>query len=238
MCLKPTSKPMSLYSTTQRSPATVSPSPERAMLSVSATSPVLKETRRKVNPRRVQFTHSQVVGTVTNRSDIPIAEHRDMWYFHHELEYFKNEVRTACQIIRDNGRSGGNTADSTIYNSTNFTMRGLEQRMCKNRQRNKVLSLWGTLKAQQRNRDPEFIAMISRKCSFSAAQLAYMEAARDYCEIYNPGEVDSLSKQIEAFASQAFPIKLKRKAPSPTSEQTDKDCMPNTNGRNVRIRIN
>jgi len=206
--------------------------------SVAATSPVLKETRRKLNPRRVQFSHVQVVGTITNRLDIPISEHRNAWYFHHELEYFKNEVRTACQTIRDDGLSSGNSVASTIYNSTNFTTRGLEQRMCKNRQRNKALSVWGTLKAQQRNRDPEFIAMIARKCSFSAAQLAYMEASRDYCEIYNPGQIESLSKQIEIFASQAFPIKLKRKTPDPTSEPTNTDFMPNTNGRNVRLRIN
>lgn len=232
MCLKPTSKPMSMYSTTQRSPATVSPSPEKAIHSLATAKPFLKQTKRTLNTRQVRFTHAEVVGTITDRSAIPIEDRQNIWYFAYELEYFKNEVRMACQNI------SGNSAASTIYNSTDFTIRGLEQRMCKNRQRNKALSIWGTLKAQQRNRDPDFIAMIARKCSFTAAQLAYMEAARDYCEIYNPGEMASLSAQIEAFSSQAFPIKLKRKSPSPTSAPTNGDCRANTNGRNVRIRIN
>jgi len=232
MCQKP--KLFSMQSTSQRSPATVSPSPEKAINSLAAPKPVLKETRRTLNTRRVQFSHAQVVGTVVERSAIPIEDYTNMWYFAHELESFKNDVRMACQTMRDSG----NSAASSIYNSDNFTTRGLEQRMCKNRQRNKALSVWGTLKAQQRNRDPEFIAMIARKCSFTAAQLAYMEAARDYCEVYNPGETASLSAQIEAFASQAFPIKLKRKSPSSDSSPTKGDCSANTNSRNVRIRIN
>ncbi len=237
MCQKP--KLISMYSTSQRSPATVSPSPEKAINNSLATpKPVLIETRRTLKPRRVQFSHAEVVGTVTERSAIPIEDYTNIWYFAHELESFKNDVRMACQTMRDDGIVSGNSAASTIYNSNNFTIRGLEQRMCKNRQRNKALSVWGTLKAQQRNRDPEFIAMIAKKCSFTAAQLAYMEAARDYCEIYNPGEIASLSKQIETFASQAFPIKLKRKSPSPDSSPTNGDCVANTNSRNVRIRIN
>lgn len=236
MCQKP--NVFSMHSTSQRSPATVSPSPERAVQSLPSSKPVLEETRRAINPRRVRFSHFEVVGTVAERSAIPIEDYRNIWYFAHELESFKNDVRMACQTMRDDGLTSGNSAASTIYNSDNFTTRGLEQRMCKNRQRNKALSVWGTLKAQQRNKDPEFIAMISRKCSFTAAQLAYMEAARDYCEIYNPGEIVSLSAQIETFASQAFPIKLKRKAPSPSSSPTNGDCSANTNSRNVRIRIN
>lgn len=236
MCQKP--KLISMYSTSQRSPATVSPSPEKAVPSPATSTSVLTETRRKLNPRRVRFSHAEVVGTVTERSAISVEDYTNIWYFAQELESFKNDVRMACQTMRDDGLASGNSAASIIYNSDNFTTRGLEQRMCKNRQRNKVLSIWGTLKAQQRNKDPEFIAMIARKCSFTAAQLAYMEAARDYCEIYNPGEIESLSAQIEAFASQAFPIKLKRKSPGSDSSPTNGESSANTNSRNVRIRIN
>lgn len=237
MCLKPTPKYISMQSTTQRSPAIVSPSPGKAIQSVPAAAPVLKETNTQLNRRRVQFSHAHIVGTITNRQDIPIEDHRNIWYFAHEMDLFKNEVRVACKTISEEGFTNGNSAASTIYNSTNFTTRGLEQRMCKNRQRNKALSVWGTLKAQQRNKDPEFIAMIAQKCSFPAVQLACLEAARDYCEVYKPGEIKSLSTQIETFASQAFPIKLKRKSPSPTSDSTNNDCMANTNSRNVKIRI-
>merc|ERR1712176_1688545 len=137
-----------------------------------------------------------------------------------ELDVFKSSVRSACQEIRDNGLPSSNTAASTIYNCARFPTRGLEQRICKNRQRNKALSIWGTLKAQQRSKDPEFIAMIARKCSFTSTQLAYMEACRDYCEIYNPEASASLTTQIEAFSSQSFPIKLKRKLNQSSSART------------------
>lgn len=235
MCLKSTtSKLMSIHSTTKpRSPATVSPSSGKAITSIAPSNPSQKMQRKEGQTRRVRFSHARVVGTVVDRSVIPVEHHRDIWYLASELEEFKNEIRPVCQQIRDNGFSNGNAAAYALYNTADFSTRGLEQRMCKNRQRNKALAVWGTLKAQQRNNNPEFIAMIARKCSYTAAQLAYMEAARDYCEIYNPGKIASLSAQIESFASQSFPIKLKRKSSDSDSSATD-----NSNGRNVRIRIN
>jgi len=177
------------------------------------------------------------VETIIELPAIPLEDHHNIWYLAHELQSFKIQVRTESQEIRDNGlpTSSTSAAATTIYNSAEFPTRGLEQRICKNRQRNKALAIWGTLKAQQRSNDPEFIAMIARKCNYTATTLAYMEAARDYCVIYNPDEVASLSAQIELFASQSFPIKLKRK--SPPSEANNNNNT-NTNGRNVRTRIN
>lgn len=236
MCLNP--KPtnfMSIHSASPRpSPAIVSPSSAKTITSIAPSTSIMKQERRKLTTRRVRFSHSEIVGTVVDRSEIPIEDYQNIWYFAHELESFKTEVRDACETIR------GNSAAPSIYNnSTEFPTRGLEQRMCKNRQRNKALGIWGTLKAQQRNKDPEFISMIARKCSFTAVQLAYMEAARDYCEIYNPSETAALSARIEEFAAQSFPIKLKRKSPDSSSTSSDRDCGANdANGRNVRIRIN
>jgi hypothetical protein len=268
MCPKPSScsnNCMTIHSiaSSPRSPATVSPSPDKDMITpIAASTPSLQEeqiqrqVRRHTN-RRVRFSNAQVVGTVIDRSFIPIEDHRNIWYCAHELDSFKTEIRNACQKLKlrknenENNRrlASGNTAAanseaSTIYNNNNefesFPTRGLEQRLCKNRQRNKALAIWGTLKAQQRNNDPEFIAMVARKCSYTAVQLAYMEAAKDYCEIYNPEAIPSLSAQIELFASHSFPIKLKRKAPSSPDNSSATSVATNsnsTNGRNVRIRI-
>jgi len=231
---------------------------------------IQRPVRQRRTNKRVRFSNAQVVGTVINRSSISIVDHRNMWYFAHELESFKSEIRNACQQLQlrrnenqnnnhTNRLASGNTAAassgaSTIYSSNNinidiniintefesFPTRGLEQRMCKNRQRDKALAIWGTLKAQQRNNDPEFIAMIARKCSYTASQLAYMEAAKDYCEIYNPEAIPSLSAEIELFSSHSFPINLKRKAPEDSSAASVATNISNnnTNGRNVRIRIN
>lgn len=233
MCIK-TTKPMTLQTSASRHPATVSPTTTKDLAAIASLSPVLKRNRM-----RVRFSNNDEVFRIeSQRSIVPVEDHHNIWYRAQELDVFKSSVRSACQEIRDNGLPSSNTAASTIYNSARFPTRGLEQRICKNRQRNKALSIWGTLKAQQRSKDPEFIAMIARKCSFTASQLAFMEAARDFCEIYNPREVDALSAQIELFASQSFPIKLKRKSTDSASVTSNGDCRHNSNGRNVRIRTN
>jgi len=234
MCLQTNSMPMTIHSTSPRSLASIYNSTTKdEILSIIPSSPVFGQEASQVQPRRVSFSNDEVVGAPTQSSIIQMQEqqHSSTWYLPHELQVFKAEVRFASQAIRDKQRLSGNTAASSVYNTVEYPTRGLEQRICKNRQRNKALAIWGTLKAQQRNNDPEFIAMIARKCSHTASQLAYMEAALDYCEIYNPQQVSSLSAQIEKFASQSFPIKLKRKAPESAPAT-------NTNGRNVRVRIN
>lgn len=225
--------PMSIQSTSPRSRSTLFNSPSKdGIISVIQTSPVFGQESSQTQPRRVSFLADEVVSSHSQSSAIVIEEQEQSstWYLPHELEHFKTEVRLASQAIREEERLSGNTATPSIYHTLERPMRGLEQRICKNRQKNKALAIWGTLKAQQRNNDPEFIAMIARKCSHTAKQLAFMEAARDYCEVYNPDEVLSLSAKIEQFALQSFPIKLKRKLPEPGPVTTDR--------RNVRTRIN
>jgi len=209
------------------------------MISITPSLPAFSQEQPQMQSRRVSFSEHEFVDTVTQSSAIQLEDKQSStWYLPQELHIFKMEVRLSTQAIRNKGISSGNNATATMYNTVDYPTRGLEQRICKNRQRNKALAIWGTLKAQQRNNDPEFIAMIARKCSHSATQLAYMEAARDYCEIYNPEEVSSLSAQIERFASQSFPIKLKRKTPESASSSTSGNRGTKTNERNVRIRLN
>jgi hypothetical protein len=208
------------------------------IISIIPSVPALSQEEPQMQPRRVSFSEREVVDTMSQSSVFQLEDDQSStWYLPQELQVFKTQVRLSTQEIRNKGISSGNNATATIYNTLDYPTRGLEQRICKNRQRNKALAIWGTLKAQQRNNDPEFIAMIARKCSHSATQLAYMEAARDYCEIYNPDEVSSLSAQIERFASQSFPIKLKRKSPGSASPSTSGNRGTNTNERNVRIRL-
>jgi len=233
MCKQTYSMPMSIHSISARSLATLYNSPSKdERISIIPSTPVVGKELSQIQPRRVSFSDDEVVTSPTQCSAMKTEEQEctSTWYLPHELEIFKTEVRLESQAIRENDRLSGNTAASSIYHTAERPMRGLEQRICKNRQKNKALAIWGTLKAQQRNNDPEFIAMIARKCSYTATQLAFMEAARDYCEVYNPDEVSSLSAQIEEFASKSFPIKLKRKSPE--------SGPATTNGRNVRTRIN
>jgi hypothetical protein len=64
--------------------------------------------------------------------------------------------------------------------------RGLEHRVCLNRQRHKYLAIRCTLKAQMQSRCPDFIARISSKCTQWAKEIAVAEADRDFCEAYCP----------------------------------------------------
>mmetsp|Transcript_7266 Transcript_7266/g.17718 ORF Transcript_7266/g.17718 Transcript_7266/m.17718 type:complete len:241 (-) Transcript_7266:152-874(-) len=231
---------MSIPSASRTSSATIhNPLSNNQRISTVPSSHVFSEETKEMQPRRVSFSENDIVDTVAQTQIVPKEyQQSSTWYLPHELEIFKTEARLSTRAIRNKGISSGANTVATIYNTADFPTRGLEQRICKNRQRNKVLAIWGTLKAQQRNNDPEFIATIARKCSHSATQLAYMEGARDYCEMYNPEEVAPLSVQIERFATQSFPIKLKRKTPDAASPAINRSEVTHTNCRNVRTRTN
>jgi len=126
-----------------------------------------------------------------------------MWYQNNELIIIKNEVRTLCRKIHNNKNQTVPIIDATTIksNDTILDIRGLEQRLCKNRQKNKSLAIWGILQAQKRNNDSEFIAMIAQKCTVFAKELAITQAKRDYCEVYDPYFVPLLSSNIEPVES-------------------------------------
>lgn len=203
---------------------------------MTSTTLTLERKRKQDQRRRVRFLDARVVGIVAPRSSISMEEYQSVWYPIHELDGFKTEIRSLCRKIRDDRQqqyANGNTAT----NSSEVLTRGLEQRICKNRQRNKALAIWGTLKAQQRNNDPEFIAMIARKCNVLATELAITEATRDYCEVYNPDALALLLPHSKSVASNIFPLKLKRKCPpSDATVAIEGGYGTTTNSRNVRLR--
>lgn len=199
------------------------------------TKSMVKEKQEQARRPRVRFLETREVEILTPISSLSKEEHQSTWYPDHELARFKSEIHDLCQKIRNDQRARGDVdAVATISSSPEVLTRGLEWKICKKRQQNKILAIWGTLKAQQRNNDPEVIAIIARRWSFIAKEMAIMEAARDYCEVYKPDEVGSLSSKIKSFESIPFPIKLKRKSPSipsSTAFETEDAC-----GRNVRFR--
>merc|ERR1711907_547769 len=124
---------------------------------------------------------ARVVGTVTERSNLSEEEHRLAWYPSRELEGFKVEVRALCRAIRC-CRKDRRLLSPAFWSPQPLT-RGLELRLCGNRQKNKELAIWGTLKAQQRSGgDPEFVAAVSRACTSAAREQAAVEGKRDYLE--------------------------------------------------------
>jgi hypothetical protein len=201
-----------------------------------------------------QVRFSSIMGIIVPPSNLTEEENQRVWYTSSELIMMKNEIRTLSRIIRDDHHQHGGVLLRTIRTTTNrspsstsdtISTRGLELRLCKNRQQNKALAIWGTLKAQNRNNDPQFIAMLSQKCTAAAKELAIAEAVRDYCEVYNPDAIPFLSPNIEAIVLCPFPVKLKRKCSTTatTKTMTLENIESNNNGishvqttRNVRLR--
>jgi len=238
MCLTPKPKMIPSFPTASSKSHFVSIETEPMEKMNNNSKPSLKRSREQVRRPSVRFLDTPVAGIVTSISSISREECDDAWYSDNELAGFKNEIRALCKKNLDYEHISRNPDISDTTSATcEMDTRGIEQRICKNRQQNKFLALWGTLKAQQRNNDPEFIAAVARKCSVLATELAIMEGARDYCEVYEPDKVGLLLSRIKSFELSPFPIKLKRKSPSPSSYSTP-ITMTHICDRNLRRRFN
>jgi hypothetical protein len=204
------------------------------------------ERGREQQQQQRQVRFSSVMGIIVPLSNLTEEENQRVWYTSNELIMMKNEVRALTREVRDDHhhQHGGvlrtihtnsNSNRTSSFNDCTMITRGLELRLCKNRQLNKSLAIWGTLKAQNRNNDPRFIAMISQKCTAVAKEMAIAEAVRDYCELYNPDAIPLVLPGIEAIALCPFPVKLKRKRNTATTTTTMalEKIENNTNGRRI-----
>jgi hypothetical protein len=145
--------------------------------------------------RCVQFHEARVVSLITPGSCMSKEERGDIWYQQKDLDYFKCQARTLCRKLRD-------TPDESE------SSRGLEHRICLERQRNKHLAIRFVLKAQTRSSNPDFIATVSSKCTAWAREVALAEASRDFCEAYYPHMATHVP---EAGGSNEFPFPLKKR---------------------------
>jgi hypothetical protein len=146
--------------------------------------------------RRVQFFEARVVSFLEPCSSMSLDERRQVWYQAKDLEEFKRQARTLCRRLRT----------SPIVDEE--TARGLEHRICFERQKNKVLALRCILKAQRRLAHHEQVAMVARKCTAWAKEVAIVEATRDFCEAYHP-HLTALVHDVSC--SSDFPFALKKR---------------------------
>jgi len=109
----------------------------------------------------------------------------DLWYQAKDLALFRTEARELCRQLRSNI-----TASTVAMGSIDSHTRGLEQRMCLERQRRKFLANRCIVKASIKMREEpndwneERPACLSRKITAWAAQLAVEEAQRDFDRAY------------------------------------------------------
>jgi hypothetical protein len=165
--------------------------------------PALKPASR----RRVNFKDARIVGFVTLGSSMTQEERNNVWYQSTDLDDFKTQARSLCRRLREEDEE-------------HTEKRGLEHRVCLDRQRNKCLALRCTLKAQSRSSCPEFIARISTKCTAWAKEVALAEATRDFCEVYYPHLVAHIPAVTKT--SCPFPVPLKKRECDHQSDDSGK----------------
>lgn len=155
-------------------------------------------------PRTVRFSDARIVGLVANRIDLFQSYHAgQIWYPSAELDRFKTEARTFCCKLREQQKNGETVDDNLIP-------RGLEHRVCFQRQRQRYLAIRCVLKAQQRNRNTEFVAMVARKCNQWATDIAQLEGQHDYVDVYQP-TLKAFLPKVKDLHMHELPIQAKKR---------------------------
>jgi len=124
-------------------------------------------------------------------------------------------------------------------------VRGLEQRVSLERQRNKCLTVRCILRAQQRYAgQPEQLAMVAAKCTAWAQQMAHIAAQQDYQHAYEDDEqimmsskqqlllLTTTSQPLVPFPLAAFQMKRKCNV-----DAVEEDDLSTGSARRVRARV-
>ncbi len=196
---------------------------------------------------RVSFDdNTTVISTLIPSSSMSQDERQNAWYDASDLNNFKTEARSLCRQLREN---------ANLYH-VQECVRGLEQRVSLERQRNKCLTVRCILKAQLRYPGrPDQLAMIATKCTAWAQQVAQQAAQQDYQEVYHYDSDNNSSKsdkdehdpmssskqQLLLLATPAQPLiafplgafRFKRQC----CAELEDDDMSTKSARNVRPRV-
>lgn len=188
------------------------------------------QTRKR--SRKVRFSEARVVATVVNRLDLSQEQADQIWYPPSELEQFKTEARILCRHLREQQQSKESNPQEHVH-----IPRGLEQRVCGQRQRRRYLALCCVLKAQQKCRCSDFIGRVAHKCTQWATDIAHLEGQHDFCDVYHP-EFKTLLPKVADVPMYKLPIQTKRKVEcnnNNNSDDSDNDSIQAAQ-RNVRAR--
>jgi hypothetical protein len=181
--------------------------------SIVATTTVLHTKQASRKRPRVDFSEARVVGIVANRSDLSKEDTSRIWYPTAELDQFKTEARALCRSLREQQKEH----DVDVP-------RGLEQRVCCQRQRHRYLAVRCVLKAQQRSRCSDFVGMVAHKCNRWAADIAQLEAQHDFVDVYKPS-LKRMLPQVKDLPMYDLPIQAKKRDHNQVAaEQTSCDC--------------
>lgn len=156
---------------------------------------------------------------------LSVSEKDHLWFTDYEIESFKVRARALCKDIKL-----GITDDAT---SNEENIRGLELRLCQERQRRKYMILQAILRAQKRYKDPKQLSNIARKCSVWSKAVAAIVAQRDYCCLYEPNRIATVAG-FPPLSNYPLPFKTKEPCKVPVKRPTSP--VPHSYGRRVRPR--
>ena len=172
------------------------------------------------SPRRVKtvsFLLAEVVSTVVPSSEMTDSNRCELWYQQCDLTYFKNHARELCRTLRECDVSFDQPMlDASVdlaLGQRSECARGLEHRISTERQKNKFLAMRAIIKAQQRYKTPEQLAVVASKCTAWAKEVALCTGYQDFYQAYNP----SMAHLVPSAPLLKFPLQS-RKRLEPSSD--------------------
>ena len=244
--------------------ATTTSSSESDLLPFSSTTSA-KSTRKK----QVTFAAPHTVQAIPISSQLDQLRDEEIpsiWYDGIELWEFREEARTLCRQLRvaiaasyvpstegakskvvhngatlmammakmGNTKSNNNNDDDDVE-----TPRGLEYRVCQERQRRK--GLVGKLIVQsQRQMDSNQLAALAHRCNQWAARTAHDEATLDFARVYGPHTACVLAQNEQlssSSSSSSIPALGCKRSRSPQEDEGGDCLVLIENGRRVCRRI-
>lgn len=107
-----------------------------------------------------------------------------MWYRPADLDQMRSEARELCRSMRAaDGAVAGAAPGRTVKMAADEPSRGLESRCCLERQRRKFIASKCIVQAQHKL-TPDRLAELAGRCTSWAAEVAAVEAERDYARAY------------------------------------------------------
>ncbi|CAB9517589.1 expressed unknown protein [Seminavis robusta] len=154
-----------------------SPSPPSRMAAMHMVLPSIHPLSEQ---KRVTFRSTRTEVHIESLALLPDDKKDELWHKDTDIEAFKARERLLCEEIRLGLSNEQNT-------------RGLELRLCQERQKRKYMIIHAILRAQKRYKDPKQLSNIARKCSVWSKAIAAITAQRDYCELYDPARLASIT---------------------------------------------
>ncbi|CAB9503501.1 expressed unknown protein [Seminavis robusta] len=203
MCIPALTTTFDMYVTPSSSCSRAYETAKRPQQESGYTSSITMLPPRSYSPKkRVAFTQTCSVQFVEPHSAMTASERDAYWYKAAEINAFHKQARETCRKLR--------TSSTSL--DTPVVCRGLELRKSPARQKRKLVTLQFVVSAQRKLSDPRRVALLAAKCSNWAAQVARVEAQRDFIRAYAGDECLAFLPPLPPMTP--FPVPFKGQQPT------------------------